>query len=62
MSGWQDTLPDYVTASRRAQGLSDRVEQPAALSKVATLLQTQQKPPPEGRQRGRCGARQATAS
>ena len=62
MSCWQDTLSDYVTASRRAQGLSDRVEQPAALSKVATLLQTQKKPHPEGRQRGRCGTRQATTS
>ena len=62
MSGWQDTLPDYVTASRRAQGLPDRVEQPAALCKVATLLRTQQKSPPEGRQRGRCAVRQATAS
>ena len=62
MSGWQDTLPDYVTASRRAQGLPDRVEQPAALCKVATLLQTQKKPHPEGRHLGRCDARQATES
>ena len=62
MSCWQDTLPAYVTASRRAQGLPDRVEQPAALSKVATLLQTQKKPHPGGRQRGRCDARQTTES
>lgn len=62
MSGWRDILPDYVKASRRAQGLPDRVEDPSALFKVATLLRTQQESRPEGRQRGRCGVRQATAS
>ena len=55
MSCWQDTLPDYVTASRRAQGLPDRVEEPAALTKVATLLRTQQRSLPQGRRRGRPG-------
>ena len=62
MSNWRDTLSEYVTASRRAQGLPDRVEQPSALSKVATLLRTQQHSLPEGRQYGRSGARRATAS
>ncbi len=62
MSSWQDTLLDYVTASRRAQGLPDRVEQPSALCKVATLLRTQQESRPEGCQRGRFAVRQATAS
>ena len=40
MSGWRDTLSDYVTATRRAQGLPDRVEDPSALAKVATLLRS----------------------
>lgn len=62
MSRWRDTLPDYVTASRRAQGLPDRVEQPDVLHKVATLLDTQQRSQAEGRQHERTGLRQAAAS
>jgi hypothetical protein len=62
MSSGQDLLSDYVTASRRSQGLPDRVEQPDVLHKVATLLVTQQRSHTEGRQHERSGVRQAAAS
>jgi hypothetical protein len=55
MSDWRDSLPQFVTESRRAQGLPDRVEDPDALHKVATLLH-QQLPRPNGRHLGRPGS------
>jgi len=55
MSCWQDRLPEYVTASRRAQGLPDRVKEASALAKVATLLGTQQRSRSEAYRQGRCG-------
>ncbi len=62
MSRWRETLPDYVTASRRAQALPDRVEEPSALIKVATLLRTQQRSLPQGRHDGRSGDHNRTAN
>ena len=55
MSSWRDTLPDYVAASRRAQGLPDRVEEPGALSRVATLLRTQHESRSQAHRPGRRG-------
>lgn len=62
MSRWRETLPDLVAASRRAQGLPRQVQDPAVLSKIATLLRPQQTAHPEGRQDERAAVRQAAAS
>lgn len=34
----QQSIPSFVSESRRAQGLPDHVEDPAALVRVVTLL------------------------
>ena len=62
MSRWRETLSDYVTASRRAQALPDRVEEPSVLVKVATLLRAQQRSLPEGRDDGRSRDQNRTAN
>ncbi len=38
MFDWHLSVEGFVTDSRRAQGLPDRVEDPAALATVARLL------------------------
>jgi hypothetical protein len=48
MSDWHQSLEGFVTASRRTQGLPDRVTDPAVLAKVAVLLRPQHHRHPEG--------------
>jgi hypothetical protein len=48
----KQSIPSFVSESRRAQGLPDRVEDPAALTQVAALLRAvlERKIPEGGRQ------------
>ena len=64
MSGWcQASVHRIVSVSRRAQGLPERVEDPAALAAVASLLHSARKSPmvPGGHQ-DQPAAGHATAS
>ncbi len=56
----EQSIPSFVSQSRRAQGLPDHVEDPAALARVAALLRAaRQRQVPEGDRRA---AGQAAAS
>ncbi len=48
----QQSIPSFVSESRRAQGLPDHVEDPAALARVAALLRAagERQVPEGGRQ------------
>jgi hypothetical protein len=57
---WEQSIPFFVAESRRAQGLPERVEDPAALAQVAALLRgVRERQVPEG---GRRSAGRAAAS
>jgi hypothetical protein len=56
----EHSIPSFVSLSRRAQGLPEHVEDPAALARVATLLRDPgRRQVPEG---GRRTAGRAAAS
>ena len=52
----QQSIPSFVSESRRAQGLPDRVEDPAALTQVAALLRgVRERQVPEGGRQSAAG-------
>jgi len=62
MFDWHQSFEGFVTASRRAQGLPDRVEDPAALAMVARLLRNAAaRPHLEGHRRSTDGRAAASA-
>jgi hypothetical protein len=62
MFDWHQSLEGFVTESRRAQGLPDRVEDAAALATVARLLgNAAARPHPEDHRRITDGSVAASA-
>ena len=55
-------IPHLVAESRRAQGLPDHVEDPAALARVVALLKAAEPQAPNGSRRPTCRRRREGAS
>lgn len=52
----EQSIPSFVSESRRAQGLPERVEDPAALTRVAVLLRAaRERQIPEGGRQSNAG-------